>query len=276
MPPPDRRAIAAELIRRGVSPDTIAQAGFPEVAQQGRSGFIGQRPVAPDATAARQVWVDQSKKINDQQERVAAQYPTQAELDRFMALNRRQRTGGIQHQEYDGWEKMNPMNWPGMAGNVVAKYDPEVREMAGIASRLQGEARPQGSGATSDFEQRLYRAGVPSPEKTGTTNQNIVRRRQAIMQEEQDRLAFTEAFLKQNGTTNGAANAWGQYVSRNPYTTETTKGQVVMNPKRQDWAVYMGLAPAPRAQPARGAPTSRDQQNQALKARSAGAWKLMD
>lgn len=235
--------IAAELIRRGVSPDQIAAAGYPQVARQGAAGLIAPRLSAPDEIAARQAYGKDYGMIRDAREALGRAGQVESQLSRFQGLNRQQATGGIQSQSYDGWgEKANPFNWPGMIGNAFERFDPEYQGMSGIASELQGKARPAGSGATSDFEQRLYRQGVPSPEKPGPVNDDIATYMRSTLSEEGDRLAFQEEFLRRNGSLSGAQQAWSRYIKSNPYA-QAEGVRFKPNTKRQPWDQYFGVAP---------------------------------
>ena len=245
-PSPDD--IARELISRGVDPAEIERIN-PTLGRQAKSGLIAPRLQAPDKIAERGAYIRDYGQINKDRDALGTAYQSTRDLDRFEALNTKETggiaTGGIQHQDYDGWERAAPWNWPGMIGGVVAKQNPKFKEMSGISSGLQGKERPVGSGATSDFEQRLYRMGVPSPEKTGPTNQSIIASRRGAMAEESDRLAFQEEFLRRNGSLSGSQQAWAQYVSANPYTVLTDKGAAAANPRRTDWKTHFGLGPAP-------------------------------
>lgn len=237
----DKEQIAQELIRRGVPPERLAAAGYGQVAQQARTGLIAPKLEAPDPVAARGAYLSDYKRLSERREGLGKYASNLGQLDRFQQLNRNQRTGGIQHQDYQGWELANPANLPGIIGNAVAKFDPEVQEMSGIASGLQGQARPIGSGATSDFEQRLYRMGVPSPEKRGPVNDNIIRYQKGVIAEERDRTAFDEEFMRRNGSLSGASEAWARYTQTNPYIVTDNKGRTNLNGKRQDWREYFGL-----------------------------------
>lgn len=237
----DKEQIAQELIRRGVSPDKIAAAGYGQIAQQGRTGLIAPPLNAPDPVAARSAYGRDYNRLSERRETLGRHTPNLANLERFQALNRVQRTGGMQHQTMAGIERFNPLEWPGAVGNMFAKFDPEVREMSGIASGLQGQARPVGSGATSDFEQRLYRMGVPSEDKPGPVNDNIIRYQKGVIAEERDRTAFDDEFIRRNGSLSGSSEAWANYVTAHPYIVTDAKGRTQLNTKRPDWRQHFGL-----------------------------------
>ena len=239
-----KEQIAAELLRRGVPPEQIAAAGYPQVARQGQTGLIAPRLEAPDEVAARQAYGKDYGSIRDAREALGRVAPVEAQLDRFRGANALQPTGGIQSQDYQGWERAAPWNWPGMVANGLSeRWDPEYQTMSGIASVLQGQSRPVGSGATSDFEQRLYRQGVPSPEKLGPVNDGTIAYMKGTLAEENDRLAFQEEFLRRNGSLNGATQAWVRYTQANPYGVTGAAGYR-QNTKRQPWDQYFGVKPS--------------------------------
>jgi hypothetical protein len=209
----------------------------------GTRGFTSpQRLRAPDPIAQRNAFSKDYDALRKDRDQLGRYYPTLSQLERFEAINTRQRTGGIQHQDLGGWNVIQ---------NVNEALNPDLKEMSGIASGLQGQARPAGSGATSDFEQRLYRQGVPSPEKTGPVNQSIIAYQTGVMQEEKDRLAFAEAYLNHNGSLAGSQEIWADYVRANPYTVVGRNGRTGTNTKRQSWRQWFGVdASRPTTQPA--------------------------
>jgi hypothetical protein len=89
---------------------------------------------------------------------------------------------------------------------------------------------------------------VPSVEKLGPVNQDIINYQRGVLKEEKDRLAFMETYQRLNGgSLNGAADAWSRYVSANPYTVTQGK-RVKLNTNRRDWQTHFGLtAPAARS-----------------------------
>lgn len=235
MPEPtqaQREAAVAKLIRRGeLSPEKATAAGFGALAQQVQSGFYVGRMSSGDRVQDRANASKDYAKIVADRGALKKHYGQLAQLDRFLDVNTRAKTGPI-------------FSVP-LVGDWVQQGSPELSELSGIASTLQGEARPEGSGATSDFEQRLYRMGVPSPEKFGTTNQNLIASRRALIAEENDRVAFQEAYYRRNNSLVGAAEAWASYTRANPYAL-TSKEGISLNRRRQDWRSYFGVQGGPR------------------------------
>lgn len=261
--------IAQKLLSMGITPDQIAEAN-PAIGRRVQAGLIAPHLVAPDKIAERGAFIKDYSDLNSQRDELGKMYPMTSELDRFHKINERQPTGGIDKQDYDGWERANPLNWPGMAGHAFTQYDPEVKELSGIASGLQGKARPVGSGATSDFEQRLYRMGVPSPEKQGPTNDNIINYQKGVLAEQSDRLAFQEEFLRRNGSLSGSQQAWGRYIAGNPYVVTDDHGTRA-NPRRADWKDHFGVAEPRAAAPTQAAQKPAGWSGQLPKAQLAAA-----
>jgi hypothetical protein len=218
----------------------------------GQRGFTSATPLkAPDKIAQRNAFSKDYDSLRKDRDALGRYYPTVSQLERFEGINTKQRTGGIQHQDLGGFNVIQSVN---------EALNPDLKEMSGIASGLQGQARPAGSGATSDFEQKLYRQGVPSPEKSGPVNQSIIAYQKSVLYEEKDRLAFAEAYLNQNGSLAGSQDAWTEYVTANPYAQVGRDGRTALNGKRQPWRQWFGLtggpakpAPRPAAAPARPA-----------------------
>lgn len=106
--------------------------------------------------------------------------------DEFIRANGENGTG-----ELSRW---NPLNF----------VDPNRASMRASSAQMRSYMRPPGSGATSDYEQRIYAMGVPSTENTGPQNQAIMRYHQAAAQLSQQRRYFYEQYASQYGTLNGA------------------------------------------------------------------------
>lgn len=113
----------------------------------------------------------------------------------FLTANGENRTGEF--------SRFNPFNF----------LDQNRAAMRSASAQMRSYMRPPGSGATSDYEQRIYAMGVPSTENTGPQNQAIMRYHQAASQLAQDRRYFYEDYARLNGTLNGAEAAFQQSPS---------------------------------------------------------------
>ena len=103
------------------------------------------------------------------------------DMQRFSELNQRTGTGGIN-------EKYNPVT-----------FNADKQEMEAIEARLTPQMRPIGSGATSDFEGKMYGRGIPQVSKSGTANREIRLTAERAMKLGEAELAFKEQFLQENG-----------------------------------------------------------------------------
>lgn len=233
-------AIAQELLSRGVPPEEIERVN-PALGARVRSGIIAPRLVAPDRVAERGAYIRDYDKLSKRRETLGRYYGEDANLQRFHELNSRQGTGGVKNNVW-GIKELNEL------------ASPAIKEMSGIASVLQGKAKPDGSGSVSNFEQQLFRMGVPSPEKTGPVNESIINYMRGVMREEQERTAFDEEFLRRNGSLSGSAEAWSRYATSNPYLTQDKHGHTRINTNRADWRAYFGVGSGARRSPAANAP----------------------
>jgi len=103
------------------------------------------------------------------------------DMQRFSELNQRTGTGGLN-------DKYNPVT-----------FNADKQEMEAIEARLTPQMRPIGSGATSDFEGKMYGRGIPQVSKSGTANREIRLTAERAMKLGEAELAFKEQFLQQNG-----------------------------------------------------------------------------
>jgi len=189
---------------------------------------------APTPQAQTDAYKTDLERIQKDRDELAKYNSQPAALNQFLALNKNTATGGLgMDPEQTGFNTVNPMNWLGMAmrqlpGGVT--HSPQLQLMESITTPMQGAIRPPGTGSTSNFEQTLYRTGVPSVDKLGSANQSIIANRIAVINEQQDRLNFKEKYLATHGTLNGAEQEFQKYVTANPYTrmAKGAKGQDIV------------------------------------------------
>lgn len=211
----------------------------PQMQRQAATGFYGGPSSAPDAIAARQEYANGVKSLADDSASYKRAVPMRAQLERFSALNRQVRTGGL-------------YAIPKVAALVAAMTgNSKLQEMDATAGLMQVTDVPKGQGQVSNFERELFAKGHPSVGQLGTTNGNIVAAKRALFNAEGDRLAFREAYLRNNQTLNGADQAWDRYVAANPYSYTDAKGRigVLGQGQRTAWEDYFGVRAAP-ARPA--------------------------
>jgi hypothetical protein len=112
---------------------------------------------------------------------------TQAELQRFLDLNRKQATGSLADR------------------TGLPTLDSEKREMEAIQARLAPRVREPGSGTTSDRDIALYLQGLPGVDKPGDVNTNIVKQYKNSYDKALEKQSFYNAYLQEYGHLNGAA-----------------------------------------------------------------------
>jgi hypothetical protein len=105
-------------------------------------------------------------------------------------------------------------------------WDADRAAMRAAAAAMRSYMRTPGSGATSDYEQRLYAMGVPSVANTGPQNQAIMRNIDALGAIAQARRNFYEDYADQNGSLNGAERAFQQ----SPEFQQIQREQNVVDP----------------------------------------------
>lgn len=104
----------------------------------------------------------------------------------------------------------NLANQDTFPGAGLQIWDPEARNMSALAARMTGLMRPAGSGATSDFEQRLYARGAPSVDNTREANMQIVEGLRRAADIADARQQFYEQYAAQSGSLLGAERAFQQ------------------------------------------------------------------
>jgi hypothetical protein len=117
---------------------------------------------APDTVGRRQEYTAGMKQIAADLARLRSTDNLDASLDQFDTANSQVSTG------------------PGRAGgnlnpvNLLANMDQNYNDMQAAAGKLQVGSVPQGQGAVSDFERRLYAMGSPNLTNMGPTNRSII------------------------------------------------------------------------------------------------------
>jgi hypothetical protein len=144
-----------------------------------------------EAEAARKVFSDIATNIKSGEEKLRL-------LNEFGQLNRQVGTASILENPVIDFFIPN------------AARSNEFRRMQSITSKLTPQERPVGSGATSDFEQRLYREGTVGVDKPGPVNKAIRVQAEQALQAEKDRLDFIQKYYDEKGYLSGAENAFIQ------------------------------------------------------------------
>lgn len=196
------------------------------------------------------------KAFSERQDAVNAERMLAQEAAKFKELNARTTTGGA-------------TALPGV-GAVRGAFDADFAEMRAISSRIVPKMREPGSGATSDFDARMFQNATIGPDKPREANNAIADAMIARAQMVGDKLEFDRAYADVNGHLRGADRAWRAYVEANPIFDPQAQqlGRITLNPNRVSYQQYFrGSVPAAPPAPKPAA---------ALPPRNAKGWALQE
>lgn len=103
----------------------------------------------------------------------------------------------------------------------------------------------QTKGAISNAEMDLFMKTAANPDNNFETNQMILKMAQAALLRVQQKYLFTREFMKREGTTLGADEAFARFAEENPIFTLSPNNEVTMLKKIEDvkkdktWAKYL-------------------------------------
>ncbi len=127
------------------------------------------------------VAIKDNARLNELRDAVTRARANLRDMQRFSVLNQRTATGGFINQ-------YNPIT-----------LGADKQEMEAIEARLTPQMRPAGSGATSDFEGKMYGRGIPQVTKVGNANREIRLAAEKAMKLGEAELAFKEDYLQRYG-----------------------------------------------------------------------------
>ena len=129
---------------------------------------------------------------------------------------------------------------------IQGALDSRFSEMEAISAQLIPKLREPGSGATSDFDARMFARGTVGVEKPGPANRALSLGLVAASQNVIDKARFEEAYFKARKTLVGAQEAWQGYLEENPiFDTSSSDADLKLNKSRVGWKQYFGLNAAP-------------------------------
>jgi len=208
----DRRALSAQL---GVP---VAEADpWRGMSQKGKEA--SQRSVR---TAA-------DKRIGEMEQAAADAAAMQQDVARFLEL---QGAGGITAQ--------------GPVMGRTPALSAQAQEMDAIADRLTPKMREPGSGATSDFDAKMFRSATVGRTKQPEANAAIAEAVKARAQLLQDRAQFMRDYITVNGHLDGAERQWRSYLEANPIFDRRSTTPTI-NPSRSSYRQFFGGGGAPAA-----------------------------
>jgi len=166
------------------------------------SRLNAQRTQTANSPLTRQLATQDARRVTQYQSVADRDAATAQRLQRFRSLNTQE--PGTGPGSYGTWAPL------GIGRNS------QTQEMMSIASDLTPEQREPGSGATSDFDARMFQQALPGIDKAPEVNEAITQayQRRSVMTAQ--RAEEARAWLELNGTLNGFDRAWRQYVEANP------------------------------------------------------------
>lgn len=135
------------------------------------------------------------KQLADMREATQGDASAQQMMDQFMNLNQRESTGGL-------IDKFGP---------EALKYG-DTAAMLALQKKMTPLQRPPGSGASSDFEQRMYALGIPNISNDYSVNRQTQLANAALIEVRSARLKHYEQYLAKYGHLNGAEDTFTPQV----------------------------------------------------------------
>lgn len=175
----------------------------------------------------RSVRTSADKRIGEMEQSAADAAAMRQDVARFLEL-----------QGTDGITAQGPL-----MGRTPA-LSAQAQEMDAIADRLTPKMREPGSGATSDFDAKMFRSATVGRTKKPEANTAIAEAVKARAQLLQDRSQFMRDYITVNGHLDGAERQWSSYLEANPIfdrRSETPK----INPTRSSYRQFFGSRAAP-------------------------------
>jgi hypothetical protein len=146
-------------------------------------------------------------------------------LQRFQYLNSQTDTGGVSGSP--------------IGGAVRSLWDANIKEMNSIRDRITPSLRQPGSGATSDFDAKMFQGGTVGVDKPKAVNDNIATATVAAGQNLISKAQFEQAYFDAYQHTAGMEQAWQKYLNDNPiFDPKAPTGSYKLNDSRADWQTY--------------------------------------
>ena len=176
-----------------------------------------------------------------------------ADVERLETLNSAADTDASTVAELGLFAQLNTQEsgtGPGSLGTMgVGNFRPfqndQAQQMEQIIARLTPAQRVPGSGATSDFDARMFQAALPGLNRSPGANNNIIEAYRRRAQMSAERAMVADAWLE-SGSLQGFDTAWRRYVNQYPiYARNATPENPVLNtaqrPSFVDWAQANGV-----------------------------------
>lgn len=190
----------------------------PNLSPRGRSNLVA---------AEQKRW---EKRSADTSETVKTATTLITDMERFKFLNDKVNNGGLDTGGFGG----NPL----VAG-IRGMWNEDLKEMQSITARITPTLRQPGSGATSDFDARMFQEGTVGVGKEKATNDNIAT---ATIEGGKNLIAraqFEQQYFEAYRHTAGMDAAWQKYLNDNPiFDPKAPPGSYELNKNRVEWQTY--------------------------------------
>jgi len=204
--PNDRAQLSAQL---GVP---VAQRDpFTNMSGKGREAF------------QRELYKQADKKLTEADEGVSAATAMARDAQRFLQLQ-----GNV------------TMQGP-VAGRVPAFSD-AAQEMDAITARITPQMRQPGSGATSDFDAKMFQMATVGRTKNTAANESIATGIIANARNAEARAQFMRDYVTVNGHLDGADREWRRYMNANPIFDPASPNTPKINESRRSYQDFFGGA----------------------------------
>jgi hypothetical protein len=171
----------------------------------------------------RELYKQADKKLTEADEGVSAATAMARDAQRFLQLQ-----GNV------------TMQGP-VAGRVPAFSD-AAQEMDAITARITPQMRQPGSGATSDFDAKMFQMATVGRTKNTAANESIANGIIANARNAEARAQFMRDYVTVNGHLDGADREWRRYMNANPIFDPASPNTPKLNESRRSYQDFFGGA----------------------------------
>jgi len=171
----------------------------------------------------RNLYQQADKKLNEMDEASSTARNMARDMQRFLQLQQQ-------------------VNMQGPVAGRVPAFSSEAQEMDAITDKITPQMRQPNSGATSDFDAKMFRNSTVGRTKNEQANEAIG---QAVILQSQnisDRAQFMRDYLTVNGHLDGADRQWSRYLNSNPIFDLKSPDVPRLNLKRIPYQQFFGNA----------------------------------
>lgn len=128
----------------------------------------------------------------------------------------------------------------GAPNSWLPNRSPDARLLDGLFKGIQLNSVPQGQGAVSDMERRLFELGSPNMNNDAKTNLSLIKIQREIFARDKDRRDFFTQYFNNYRTSDGMVAAWDRYIASPAGSAfvHDDAGNPVANTKRTNWREY--------------------------------------